>query len=178
MKNFQQNLLIILALALCVLCACQWYEQTVQRSEITTLNGMVYQKNLAFRDATNSVALLNQQVAQMDARLTELKAEAAQQAELVATQKADLTRLQFANLNLTNDVTAYKTATDTLEARLKEAYAGLEKQNAAMTQLVSQRDDLAKKLNDEVQDRNAVVAKYNELAKQVQQLQSSGGQTN
>ena len=46
MKNFQQNLLIILALALCGLCAWQWYEQTIQRDEIGTLNGIVYQKNV------------------------------------------------------------------------------------------------------------------------------------
>ena len=36
MKHFQSNLLIVLALALCGLCAFQWYEQTVQRDEITT----------------------------------------------------------------------------------------------------------------------------------------------
>ncbi len=70
MKNFQQNLLISLALGLCGLCAFQWYQQTLQRNEITTLNGMVYEKNVAFQDATNSIALLNHQVEQMDARLT------------------------------------------------------------------------------------------------------------
>ncbi len=62
MKNFQQNLLIVLALALCGLCAFQWYEQTIQRNEITTLNEIVYEKNVAVQDATNSVALLNHQV--------------------------------------------------------------------------------------------------------------------
>ena len=62
MKNFQQNLLIVLALALCGLCAYQWYEQTIQREEITTLNGMVYDKNAAIQDATNSIATLNHQV--------------------------------------------------------------------------------------------------------------------
>ena len=59
MKNFQQNLLIVLALALCGLCAFQWYVQTVQRNEITTLNGMVYEKNVAIQSATNSIATLN-----------------------------------------------------------------------------------------------------------------------
>ena len=33
MKNFQQNLLILLALRLCGLCAWQWYAQTVQRDD-------------------------------------------------------------------------------------------------------------------------------------------------
>jgi len=90
MKNFQANLLIVLALALCGLCAFQWYEQTIQRNEITTLNGMVYEKNVAFQDATNSVATLNHQVAQMDARITEIKAAAATNEQLVVSQKAEI----------------------------------------------------------------------------------------
>ncbi len=36
MKNFQINLFIVLALGLCGLCTWQWYEQTVQRTEIQT----------------------------------------------------------------------------------------------------------------------------------------------
>jgi len=36
MKNLQQNLLILLAMALCGLCVYQWHVQTLQRDEITT----------------------------------------------------------------------------------------------------------------------------------------------
>jgi len=147
MKNFQQNLLIVLALALCGLCAFQWHEQTVQRSEITTLNGMVYEKNVAIQDATNSIATLNHQAEQLDARLTEIKAAAATNEQLVVSQKAEISRLQFAGVNLTNET---------------------------ITSLVSQRDDLVKKFNNEVKDRNDIVAKYNDLAGQVQKQQGSG----
>ncbi len=171
MKNFQQNLLILLALSLCGLCAFQWYEQTVQRNEITTLNGIVYQKNLAIRDGTNSIAVLSHQVEQMDAGLTEIKANAATNEQLVASQKTQITLLQFSNLKLTNEITQYKIATDTLDSKLKDSYADLQKQNDALTNLVAQRYDFVKKYNDEVQDRNDVVAKYNDLAKQVQKQQ-------
>ena len=171
MKNFQQNLLILLALSLCGLCAFQWHEQTVQRNEITTLNGIVYQKNIAIRDATNSIVVLNHQIEQMDASLTEIKANAATNEQLVASQKAQITLLQFSNLNLTNEITQYKIATDTLESRLKNAYADLQTQNSAITNLVAQRDEFVKKYNDEVQDRNDIVAKYNDLAKQMEKLQ-------
>jgi len=61
MKNFQQNLLILLALALCGLCVWQWYEQTVQRTEIQTLNRIVYDRNAAIQGYTNSIATLNHQ---------------------------------------------------------------------------------------------------------------------
>jgi chromosome segregation ATPase len=171
MKNFQSNLLVVLALGLCALCAFQWYEQTIQRNEITTLNGMVYEKNVAFQDATNSIATLNTQVAQMDARLTEMKAVAATNEQLVVTQNAELIKLRFANENLTNEIAQYQVAVNTLQLKLKEAYAGIEQQNETITNLVSQRDDVVKKFNDEVKDRNDVVTKYNDLVKQIQKQQ-------
>jgi chromosome segregation ATPase len=174
MKNFQSNLLIVLALALCGLCAYQWQVQTVQREEITTQNGMIYEKNVAIQDATNSIATLNYQIAQMDARLTDIKAAAAANEELVVSQKMELNKLQFANGNLTNEIAQYKAAVDTLTAKLKDAYTGIEQQNETITNLVSQRDDVVKKFNDEVKDRNDVVAKYNDLVKQVQQQQGGG----
>lgn len=173
MKNFQQNLLIILALALCGLCAWQWYQQTLQRNAIETQNRLVYDRDAAIQGYTNSLATLNHQVEQMDMRLTEIKAEAATNEQIVISQKADIVTLQFANLNLTNEITQYKQALDTLEAKLKEAYAGIEQQNGAITNLITQRNDLLQKYNNEVKDRNGIVAKYNELAKQVEKLQSA-----
>ena len=172
MKNFQVNLLITLALALCGLCAWQWYEQTVQRNEIETQNRLVYDRNAAIQGYTNSIATLTHQVAQMDSRLTEIKAAAATNEQIIATQKSALASLQFANLNLTNEITQYKTGVDALEAKLKEAYAGIDKQNESISNLMTQRNDLIQKYNDEVKDRNDIVAKYNDLAEQVKKLQS------
>jgi len=171
MKNFQVNLLIVLALGLCGLCARQWYEQTIQRNAIQTLNQLVYERNAAIQSYTNSIATLNHQVNQMDARPTEIKAAAATNEQLIISQKAEIVQLQFANANLTNEVVQYKQAVDALESKLKEVYAGIDKQNEAITNLLAQRNDLVQKYNDEVKDRNNIVEKYNELVKQVQ----SGG---
>jgi chromosome segregation ATPase len=178
MKNFQQNLLVLLALGLCGLCAWQWYEQTQQRNAIETLNRMVFQKDSDIQSDTNSMATLTRQVEQMDASLTEAKAVAATNEQLAASQKAEITKLQFIGEGLTNEIADYTQAVGTLQSRLKEAYAGIEKQNEAITNLVAQRDDFVKKYNDEVKERNDVVVKYNDLAKQVQKLQSGGGSTN
>jgi chromosome segregation ATPase len=171
MKNFQVNLLIALALALCGLCAWQWYEQTVQRDEIQTLNQLVYDRNAAIQGYTNSIATLNHQVNQMDARLTEIKATAATNEQLIISQKAEIAQLQFENGNLTNEIVQYKEAVGALESKLKEVYAGVDRQNEAITNLVAQRNDLVQKYNDEVKDRNNIVEKYNELVKRIQ----SGG---
>ena len=73
MKNFQQNLLIILALSLCGLCVYQWYGQTLQRNQIQKLNQMVYEQGAAIQGYTNSIADMDRQIAQMDARITALK---------------------------------------------------------------------------------------------------------
>ena len=173
MKNLQVNLFILLALGLCGLCARQWYEQTVQRDEIQTLDQMVYDRNAAIQGYTNSIATLNHQVNQMDASLTEMKADAATNEQLVISQKAQIEQLQFQNENFTNEIAQYKDAVSTLESKLKDAYAGIEKQNESITNLVAQRDDFVKKYNDEVKERNDVVDKYNDLVKQVQQQQSN-----
>jgi len=167
MKNFQQNLLIVLALGLCGLCVYQWYAQTVQRTEIQSLNQMVYDRDAVIQGDTNSLANLNAEVARMDASLSDLKATAATNEQLAASEKTEIIQLQFDNENLTNEVAQYTTAVAQLTAKLKDAYAGIEQQNQAITNLLSQRDDLAKKYNAEVQDRNDVVAKYNDLVKQM-----------
>jgi chromosome segregation ATPase len=178
MKNFQQNLLILLALALCGLCAFQWYEQTQQRNAIGTLNRLVFQNNSDIQNYTNSIATLNQQVEQLDVSLSDAKAVAATNEELAITQKAEITKLQFTGEGLTNEITQYKQAVDSLESKLKEAYDGINRQNAAITNLIAQRDDFVRKYNDEVNDRNGIVAKYNELAKQVEKLQSGSNNDN
>jgi chromosome segregation ATPase len=168
MKNFQQTLLLILALALCGLCAWQWHAQTVQRTTIEDLNKMVYDRNASIQGYTNSIATLNGQVAEMDGRITELKAAMATNEQLVVSQKAQIEQLQFQNDDFTNQIAQYKVAVDTLESRLKEAYAGIDKQNETITNLLSERNDMVKKYDDLATNRNDIVLKYNALVKQAE----------
>ena len=110
MKNIQQNLLVALALCLCGLCAYQWYYQTLQRSQIQTVNQLVYEKSVAMRDATNSIATLNHQVAEMDARLTELRGTMKTNEATILDQKEELSRLRTENGALTNELARYQDA--------------------------------------------------------------------
>ena len=173
MKNFQQNLLIIVALSLCGLCVYQWYGQTIQRNEIQKLEQTVYEESAAIQGYTNSIRTMDRQIAQMDARLTELKAEAKTNAELIISQKREINRLQITGEGLTNQIGEYRGAVTNLQAKLKEAYEGIQKQNEALKELVAQRDEFVKKFNDEVKDRNDVVNKYNDLVRQVEKNQSA-----
>jgi len=173
MKNLQQNLLIIVALSLCGLCVYQWYGQTLQRNEIQTLDQLVYEKSSAIQGYTNSIRTMDRQIAEMDAWITELKAEVKTNAKLVIAQKRDLNQLQIDSEGLTNEITQYKGAVTNLQAKLKEAYEGIQKQNEAMKELVAQRDEFVKKFNDEVKDRNEIVNKYNDLVRQVEKNQAA-----
>jgi uncharacterized coiled-coil DUF342 family protein len=172
MKSCQQNLLIIVALSLCVLCVYQWYGQTLQRNDIQKLEQTVYVKSAAVQASTQSIRTMDRQIAQMDARITELKAAAKTNAEFVITQKREINRWQATTDGLTNEIAEYKLAVESLQTKLKEAYAGIQKQNDAMKELAAQRDEFVKKFNDSVKDRNDIVAKYNDLAAQVAKSQS------
>ena len=168
MKNFQQNLLILLALALCGLCAWQWYAETVQRKTIGDLNQMVFDRNAAIENYTNSIASLNTHVNEMDGHIAELKITVATNEQMVATQSAQIEQLRFDNTTFTNEIAQYKEAVDTLESKLKDADAGIDQQNETISNLLSQRNDLVQKYDELATNRNDIVAKYNALVKQTE----------
>jgi len=174
MKNFQQNLLILLALSLCALCVYQWHGQTVQRTEFEKSNQIVYEKTAAIQGYTNSIKTMDHQIAQMGAELAQLRTAAKTNEQLMVFQKGEINKLQATAGGLTNQIGEYKKAVDTLEANLKEAYAGIQKQNESLKELVAQRDEFVKKFNDSVKERNDIVNKYNDLVDRVQKQQSGG----
>ena len=175
MRTLQQNLLIIVALSLCGLCVYQWYGQTLQRNALQKLEQTVYEKSAAIQGYTNSIRTMDDQITQMDARITQLKSEAKTNANLVIAQKGEINHLQATTDGLTNQVADYRSAVESLQGKLKAAYGGIQKQNEAMKELVAQRDEFVKKLNDSVKERNEIVNKYNDLVSQVEKNQTSSG---
>jgi len=163
----------MLALGLCVLCVYQWRGQMIQRNDIEHLNQVVNEKSAAIQGYTNSIKTMDGQIATMGAQLSELRNSAMTNEALIANQKTDIARLQTMTEGLTNAVAEYKKAVGTLEAKLKEAYDGINKQNEAMHELVTQRDEFVKKYNDSVKERNDVVGKYNDLVQKVEKQQNS-----
>jgi chromosome segregation ATPase len=175
MKNFQQNLLVVLALLLCGLCAFQWRLQSLQRERIETFGRKIYERDVAIQEYTNRIQNLDRQAAQWDSGVTELRAQVITNEQNNLAQRREINRLRLANESLTNQVAQYTNLVATMEAKLGEAYDGVKKQNAAIKELVAQRDDLAQKLNESVKDRNEIVAKYNDLVDRVKKLQASPG---
>ena len=173
MKSFHVKLLMGLALALCGLCADQWMRENVQQGEITTLNRLVYQKDSDLQFATNSLASLNQEVSLLESNVANAQVTMQSNAVQMAFQKEEIKHLHYVNAGLTNQAAQYEAAVQALEDRLGKACDGIERQNELITNLLQQRDLMVSRYNDEVKDRNGVVAKYNALAKQVTAMQNA-----
>jgi chromosome segregation ATPase len=171
MKNFHQNLLIALALGLCGLCAWQWYAQTLQREQMIRLDRANHDQSVAIQGYTNSIKTMEHQIFQMDEQMSALKGTLKTNEETIVSQRREINKLEAQSEALTGEINQYKAAVDTLQAKLKEAYDGIKKQDEGIKQLVIERDEFVKKYNDSVKDRNDVVARYNELVVQVGKLE-------
>lgn len=173
MKNFQKNLLFFLSMGLCGLCTWQWYVQTLLHNEGQDLQKTIFKQAGDIQEYTNSIKNMDAEIAGLSTRINELKGEAMSNAQVTLRQKHEITHLQNLGEILTNQISQYKTIVDQLDDKLKEAGAGIEKQNEAIKTLVTERDDAIKKYNDSVKDRNALVEKYNELVERIKKMQAA-----
>ena len=149
MKNFLQHLLIILALGLCGLCTWQWRDQVQQHRILTAFSQTIADQAVEIQRATNSVAVLDQQLVQMDARLTELRS-------VLQSNRTEITAGRIENQRLTSALT--------------QANENIRQQNEILKTVAAQRDAFLQRLNQAIEDRNALVAKYNALVKQIEEV--------
>jgi uncharacterized coiled-coil DUF342 family protein len=166
MKNFQRNLFIVLAIALCGTCAYQWYLQAVQLQTIEKLNQDIYDKSAKIQDYTNSIKRTDEEVNQLQERVTQIKKTAMSNDQVIISERREVARLLSASDLLTNEIIQYKAVVDTLTNKLQQAFEG-EKQ------LAQQRDEFVKKLNDSITARNGLTSNYNTLVGRFNQLQSN-----
>ena len=174
MKNFLQNLLIALAMGLCVLCAWQWYVQTQLHIQGETLQKTIFRQAAEIQGYTNSIKNTDAEVAGLSTRINELKQAAMTNEQAGFEQKREIIRLNKSSEVLSNEIGQYKVIVDKLEAKLKEAAEGIEKQNEAFKKLVAERDDAIQKYNDSIKERNALAEKYNNLVERFNKLQAAG----
>jgi uncharacterized coiled-coil DUF342 family protein len=173
MKNLQQNLLMLLALGLCALCAWQWYVQTLLHNEGAALQKTIFKQATQIQGYTNSIKNMDAEIAGLSTRINELKQAAMTNEQAASEQKREILRLRSAGDMMSNQIVQYKEVVDKLEERLKEASEGIQKQNDAIKQLVAGRDDAIKKYNDSIKERNALAEKYNGLVERFKNLQAA-----
>jgi len=177
MKDFQKNLLFLLSMGLCGLCAWQWYVQTALHNEGRDLQKVIFKQASDIQQYTNSIKNMDAEIAGLSTRINELKAEAMTNAQAATQQKREFDRLASEGKMMSNEIVQYKDLVEQLDTKLKEAGAGLEKQNDAIKTLVTERDAAIQKYNDSVKERNALVEKYNDLVERVKKLQAASADT-
>jgi uncharacterized coiled-coil DUF342 family protein len=172
--NFQQNLLILLAVWLCELCAWQWYIQTRLHLEGERLQQAVFEQTGAIQGYTNSMNQMDAEIAGLSTRINELKQTAMTNEMAALEQKREITRLHSSSEMMSNEIVQYKDLVDKLESKLKEASEGILKQNDAIKRLASERDAAIQKYNDSIKERNVLAGKYNTLVDRFNKLQAPG----
>ena len=177
MKTFQQNLLITLAFALCGLCAWQWHFQAGQRTRLVDQNQKIYDRDTAIQNYTNSLDKLSGQILQMDQTIAglngELKDALKTNGEFIILQKREIARLGASNDTLRGAISQYTNAVATLQSNLNLAYDGIKKQNAAVEQLVAQRDEFVRKYTNAVSQFNDLAEKYTNVVDRLNKLQAA-----
>lgn len=166
-----------LALALCGLCAWQWYVQTVLRNHVDALNQSIFKQSIEIQGYTNSIHTMDTEVADLQTRITSLKTETVTNHQLILEQKRDLLRLKLTSESLSNEIVQYQQATNVLEMKLAEAYNGIKKQNDAIAELAAQRDDFIAKYTNSIKARNDLVEQYNALVDRVKKMQNAAAGT-
>jgi chromosome segregation ATPase len=173
MKNLQQNLLIVLAVALCALCAWQWYVQTVLHTAGERLQVTIDAQLAEIQAFTNQIKNMDAEIAGLSSRINELKQSALTNDQTISAQKREIARLQAAGAAMSNEIVQYKNIVDQFDAKLKEASEGIKKQNEAIKKLVAERDEAIQKYNDAMKDRNALAEKFNALVERFNKLQNA-----
>jgi uncharacterized coiled-coil DUF342 family protein len=125
-----------------------------------------YDQTMAIRDYTNSISKLDQQMAQVDARMTELR-------DIIQSNNVVILTLREENSHLAGRTDQYSNLVVTLQTQIKQANESIVLQNDALKKLVAERDEYVNRLNESIKERNEVVTKYNELVKQVEAIQAA-----
>jgi peptidoglycan hydrolase CwlO-like protein len=129
MKNPLQTLLMSLALCLCALCTWQWYGQVLQRKAMTALAQVNYDESTAIQGYTNTINNMDHQIAQMDARLSDLR-------DTISSNTFTIVGLQQDNSRLNIVVDQYSNAVVVLQGQMKQANESIRRQNDTMKDLV------------------------------------------
>ena len=157
---------MIFALSLCGLCTWQWYSQVLERKEMNAIAQTNYDETVAIQGYTNTISTMDHQIAQMDARITELR-------DAIKSNNVEIAGLREENNRLSVRVDQYSNAVEAAQSQVKLANETILQQNESVKGLVAERDEYVKRLNDSIKERNDIVTKYNELVKQLEAMQAA-----
>jgi len=180
MKAFLFSLLTLIVLGLCGICLVQWQREFVLNAKIDEITDQLIAENKLRIQFEEKAMRFEQEIARISQLRAETEAALLDATEQVQLLTADQTARGYSiavlmneTLRATAELTAYKQlagkGTEAIKERNTEVSAqneAIAKANAALKQLAAERDDAITKLNARTQEFNALVEKYNKLAKE------------
>lgn len=180
MKAFLFSLLTLFVLGLCGVCLVQWQREFVLNARIDEITAQLVAENKLRIEFEEKAMRFEQEIA----RLTTLRADT-EAALLDATEQVQLLTVDQSGrgyslgvwMNAASgakaELAAYKRlageGTDALKDRNTEVTSqnqAIEKANATIKELVTERDGVINQLNARTREYNELVEKYNKLAKE------------
>jgi chromosome segregation ATPase len=166
------SLLVVLAVALCALYTYQWMRGTAQRKDIQSLNNHQLQLESEIEQHTNRIHYMDARIAELANDITRFQDISRTNENTITELRNNVSLLENSNQWLQAQLNVYTNAFNQATNQLSEAYENIKKQNALIQQVARERDEFVTKLNQSVEERNRVVAQYNELVGKVEQIQS------
>jgi chromosome segregation ATPase len=164
MKKFLENLLLVVALGLCGLCAYQWLREANLRTKMEDQSKVIFQKKEAIQNLEATLKRTEAEVERLDTLKIQLN-------ETIKTNKQEILTLTKYSERLEKEIEAQKSQIQTFKDALDQANESIKKQNEDIKRQNEMMKDLAAERNAGIEKYNEVVKQYNDLAKQFEQYQ-------
>ncbi len=179
MKRLLLALLVFISLGLCGICAVQWQREARLLARITDLVKQLEAENKLRVTAEQKVYEYGQEIQRLEGLRTEIEAKLLTTTEELRDRTTDQTARGYSIAVLMNEAIRASSeleafqqlagkGTEAIKQRNTEVTAqnaAIEKANAQIKQLVSDRDEAIRKLNARTQEFNELVEKYNKLGR-------------
>lgn len=167
MKNFLTNLMIVLALGLCLLIWFQWQRETGNRQQIQTLTDRVHDRDEKIQSQDGLLKSVQAEVTRLDGLKKDLTEQVKSNRVDIVNLDKELDRLKNSDEVKTKQIEAYKDALDRANEAIKKQNEDIKIQNQQIAKVAEERNELAKKYNKVVTDFNELANKWNALQAQL-----------
>jgi septal ring factor EnvC (AmiA/AmiB activator) len=164
------NLLLVLALALCGLCAYQWVREGQVYQELGSVNDELYKKREAIQGLEQTIKRNQSDITRLEGIRTELKETIRTNTARIAELDKYVQKLENETDNQRTTIGKYKEALDTANERIQKQNDDIQKQNDAIKLLVQQRDEKVADLNKLIGEYNSLVTNFNRLQEDMNKL--------
>jgi len=171
MRNILTNLLIAVALGLCVLIWYQWVREGDSHKKVQALTDTVHDRDETIQGNQSRIRQIEAENTRVDGLKNQLTATLKTNRQEILTLTKDLDKANAEVDRQAKQVDAYKDALERANESIKKQNEDVKRQNDELKKLAEERNEIVTKYNK-------VVADFNELANKWNALQESLSKTN